>query len=42
MRTALSFDDVLLVPQYSEIESRKEILIKQNLRAVGKFSLPII
>ena len=42
MRTALSFDDVLLVPQYSEIESRKEILVKQNLRSVGNFGLPII
>ena len=42
MKTALSFDDVLLVPQYSEIESRKQILIKQNLRSVGNFSLPII
>jgi len=42
MRTALSFDDVLLVPQYSEIESRKQIEIKQNLRLVGNFSLPII
>ena len=42
MRTALSFDDVLLVPQYSEIESRKEILGKQNLRSVGNFGLPII
>ena len=42
MREALSFDVVLLVPQYSEIESRKEILVKQNLRSVGNFGLPII
>ena len=42
MRMALSFDDVLLTPQYSNIESRKEIEIKQNLRSVGNFSLPII
>ena len=42
MREAISFDDILLVPQYSEIGSRKEILIKQNLRSVGNFSLPII
>ena len=42
MREALSFDDVLLVPQYSDIYSRKEIEIKQNLKNVGNFSLPII
>ena len=42
IKTALSFDDVLLVPQYSEIKSRKDIEIRQNLRAVGDFSLPII
>jgi len=42
MRTALSFDDVLLVPRYSDILSRKEIDIKQNLKSVGDFSLPII
>ena len=39
---ALSFDDVLLIPQYSEIDSRSEIKIQQNLRNVGDFSLPII
>jgi IMP dehydrogenase len=39
---ALSFDDVLLVPQYSEIDSRSEIKVQQNLRNVGDFSLPII
>ena len=42
MKEALSFDDVLLVPQYSDIYSRKEIKIKQNLRNVGDFNLPII
>jgi IMP dehydrogenase len=42
LKTALSFDDILLIPQYSEIESRKEIEIIQNLRFVGDFSLPII
>ncbi len=42
MKLALSFDDVLLVPQYSEIKSRKDIEIRQELRAVGDFSLPII
>jgi len=42
LKLALSFDDVLLVPQYSEIKSRKDIEIRQELRAVGDFSLPII
>jgi IMP dehydrogenase len=42
VKTALSLDDVLLVPQYSEIESRNDIEVKQNLRAVGDFSLPIV
>ena len=42
MREALSFDDVLLIPQYSDIYSRKEIKVKQNLKNVGNFSLPII
>ena len=42
MKTSLSFDDVLLVPQYSEIYSRKDIQIKQNLKNVGDFELPII
>lgn len=41
-KTSLSFDDVLLIPQYSEIESRSDIEVKQNLRAVGDFSLPIV
>ena len=31
-KTSLSFDDVLLIPQYSEIESRSDIEVKQNLR----------
>ena len=42
MITALSFDDVLLTPRYSEIHSRKDIEIKQNLNNVGTFGLPII
>ena len=42
LKTALSFDDVLLIPRYSEIESRKDIKIEQKLRSVGDFSLPII
>ena len=42
MRQALSFDDVLLVPNFSEVGTRRDIKIKQKLRAVGEFSLPII
>jgi len=37
----LSFDDVLLVPKKSDIESRKEIDIGSELNGV-KFSLPIV
>jgi IMP dehydrogenase len=39
---AVSFDDVLLVPRYSEIVSRSEIEVKQCLKNVGNFSLPVI
>lgn len=42
MREALSFDDVLLVPRYSEINTRAEINIKQTLDKVGDFTLPVI
>ena len=38
----VSFDDVLLAPQYSDIASRSEIEISQSLRGVGNFSLPVI
>ena len=37
----LAFDDVLLVPKYSDIESRKEIDISANLGNI-KFDIPII
>jgi IMP dehydrogenase len=41
--TALSYDDVLLVPKYSSIISRNtDILISQTLDKVGKFSFPVI
>jgi IMP dehydrogenase len=43
MKEALSFDDVLLMPQYSEVMSRwVDIEIIQHLRGIGKFNLPII
>ena len=41
MRTALSFDDVLLVPQHSNIESRKSLSTTNNLGGI-KLGLPII
>lgn len=40
---ALSFDDVLLTPLYSEIDSRSEIEIKQQLKNINyDFTLPVI
>jgi IMP dehydrogenase len=41
-RESLSFDDVLLVPQYSEIESRSQVDISSNLDNNLKFTLPVI
>ena len=42
MKSALTYDDVLLVPQYSNIESRKEVKIGNNLDDEIYLSLPII
>jgi IMP dehydrogenase len=43
MDLALSFDDVLLRPLYSEIESRfSDISIDQTLVNLGQFDLPVI
>lgn len=42
MRSSVSFDDVLLVPKYSEIFSRKEIDLTTRLDHTMQFSLPII
>lgn len=36
----LSFDDVLLVPAYSEVESRNDISLKQK-KVIGKYSLDV-
>ena len=38
---ALTYDDVLLVPQYSDIESRKEIDISSQLGKLDTLTLPI-
>ena len=42
MKLCLSFDDVLLEPQYSSVQSRNDIKIRQRLRGVGSYNLPII
>ena len=40
--TALTYDDVLLVPKYSDIRSRKEVSLKSSLDKHREFELPII
>ena len=42
MNEALTYDDVLLVPQYSDIGSRKEIDIGNDLDDLTHLTLPII
>jgi len=42
MKQALTYDDVLLVPQYSDIKSRKEVDIGNNLDKHWRLELPII
>lgn len=42
MEQALSFDDVLLMPQYSDIASRSEVDTGSAMKSLRKFSLPII
>jgi IMP dehydrogenase len=42
IKKGLSYDDVLLVPQYSEIESRSQINIGTDLEKSVKLSLPIL
>jgi len=42
MKQALTYDDVLLVPQYSDIKSRKEVEIRNNLDKHIRLALPII
>jgi len=42
MHEALTYDDVLLVPQYSDIESRSEISISNRLDEDIKLEVPII
>ena len=42
MREALTYDDVLLVPQYSDIESRSEVDISNKLDNTIQLNTPII
>ena len=41
-KEALTYDDILLIPQYSEIESRKEIDISNELHKNIHLTLPIV
>jgi len=42
LKPALSFDDVLLVPQYSDVESRRKVNTDSSLSEGLDFSLPVI
>lgn len=42
METTLSFDDVLLVPQHSDISSRSEVDTSTVLKRFGKLKVPVI
>ena len=42
MKEALTFDDVLLTPQYSKIESRVDVKIEQPLDSAVRLDIPII
>ena len=42
MKKALSFDDVLLRPQYSDILSRSEVSMSRSLKFLPSLELPII
>lgn len=42
MRKTLTFDDVLLVPQYSDIQSRSSIDLTQKIAKIFDITLPIV
>ena len=42
MKKAYSFDDILLVPRYSTIESRSQVDIGENLDSFTRLELPVI
>ncbi|NIU01488.1 MAG: guanosine monophosphate reductase, partial [Nitrosopumilaceae archaeon] len=41
-KEGLTFDDVLLVPQYTEIPSRTHVNLKTNLTKKIKIDIPIV
>ena len=42
MKKALTYDDVLLVPQYSTVKSRSDVELAQNLDSNIVLEIPII
>ena len=42
MQTGLSYDDILLIPQYSEISSRHKVNIKSKVGNLLSLDTPII
>jgi len=42
LKEALSYDDILLVPQYSDIVSRSEVDVGSHLGEYNRFELPIV
>ena len=42
MKTGLTYDDLLLVPQYSDIRSRKEVCLKSTLSTKIELQIPIL
>jgi IMP dehydrogenase len=42
LKEALSYDDILLIPQYSDIVSRSEVDIGTQLGEYNRFELPIV
>jgi IMP dehydrogenase len=42
IQTALTFDDILLIPKYSSITSRSEVDLRVNLDPTRQLSLPVI
>jgi IMP dehydrogenase len=42
IQTALTFDDVLLIPRFSTITSRSEVDLRLNLDPIRQLSLPVI
>ena len=42
MKKALTYDDVLLIPQYSTVKSRSDVELKQNLDSNIILNIPII